>query len=93
MTFLTFSLFFKLLPRGKVRWPPTFAGAGLSVALWELARRLFGGFLLRSPSFGALNGTVAGIVAFLLWIYAAAAIILLGAELAAVLNGNREPKA
>lgn len=89
VTYLTLCLFYKLLPRGRIRWAPACAGAGLGLVLWEAARRLFGGFLFRSPSFGLLNGTVAALVAVLLWIYAAVAVILLGAELAALLNGNR----
>jgi uncharacterized BrkB/YihY/UPF0761 family membrane protein len=36
-----------------------------------------------------LTGTLAGVVSLLLWIYTAAAICILGAELAAVLNGSR----
>ena len=63
--------------------------AAFSVVALELGRRLFGRLLERSPAFGVLSGSVAGIVAFLLWIYTAVAVVLLGAELAAVLNGNR----
>ncbi len=89
VTYATLCLFYKLLPRGRIRWAPVCAGAGLGLVLWEAARRLFGGFLFRSPTYGVLNGTVAALVAVLLWIYAAVAVILLGAELAALLNGNR----
>jgi len=52
----------------------------------EGARRLFGGLLLRSPAFGLLTGTLAGTVAFLLWVYTAVAIVLLGAEFAALVH-------
>lgn len=90
-TFVTLCLFYKLLPHGRIGWAPACAGAGLGLVLLEAARRLFGGFLVRSPGFGVLNGTVAAIVAVLLWVYAAVAVILLGAELAALLNGNRGP--
>lgn len=92
---LVFGLFYKWLPRTKVRWRAAGSGALLAVALWEGARRLFGGLLLRSPAFGLLTGTLAGIVAFLLWIYTAVAIVLLGAEIAALINRrlNGEPVA
>lgn len=88
-TYAIFVLYFKLLPRGRVAWHAAASGAALSLILWEGARRLFGGLLARSTAFSVLSGALAGVVAFLMWMHAAVALILLGAELAAVLNGNR----
>jgi membrane protein len=83
---LIFGLFYKWLPRTRVRWRAAGSGALLAVLLWEAIRRLFGGLLLRSPAFGLLTGTMAGIVTIMLWIYAAAVIVLLGAEFAALVH-------
>jgi membrane protein len=90
-TFLVFAAFYKLLPRGTVAWGSAARGAAVALGLWECARRLFTMVLARSPAFGLVTGTVAGVVAFLAWIYTAVAVVLLGAELSAVLNGNRAP--
>jgi membrane protein len=87
--FVTFATFYKLLPRGKVRWANASYAALVALLLWDIARRVFGSVLLHSPTFGLLTGTLAGIVAVLLWVYTAAAICLYGAEVAAILNGNR----
>jgi len=93
-SFLIFGLFYKWLPRTKVRWRAAGTGALLAVALWEGARRLFGGLLIRSPAFGLLTGTLSGIVTFLFWIYTAVAIVLLGAEIAALVHRRlNEPPA
>jgi membrane protein len=92
-SFFIFGLFYKWLPRTKVRWRAAGSGALLAVALWEGARRLFGGILLRSPAFGLLTGTLAGIVTFLLWIYTAVAIVLLGAEFAALVHSRLNERA
>jgi len=93
-SFFIFGLFYKWLPRTKVRWRAAGSGALLAVALWEGARRLFGGLLIRSPAFGLLTGTLSGIVTFLLWIYTAVAIVLLGAEFAALVHRRlNEPPA
>ena len=89
VTYLALLLFFKTLPRCRVRWAPAAAGALLALVLWEAARQVFGSVLGRSPSFGLLTGALAGIVAFLLWVYTAVAIVLLGAEFAGQLNGTR----
>ena len=61
----------------------------MSVGLWEAARRVFGSFLRNSPYYGLLTGSLAGVVAFLVWVYTAVGVLLLGAEIAAVINGNR----
>ena len=59
-----------------------------ALALWEGARGVFTEFLERSPSFGLMTGTLAGVVAFLIWIYTAVAIVLLGGELSSAVNGR-----
>jgi membrane protein len=87
--FAAFATFYKLLPRGKIRWRSAALAALVALFLWEIARGIFGSVLLHSPTFGLLTGTLAGIVAVLLWIYTAAAICLYGAEFAALLNDNR----
>ena len=89
LTFIVFFLFYWLLPSGRVRRGPAAAGALLATVGWEAARQLFGLFLQSSPAFGLLTGTLAGVLAFLFWIYTGLAIVLLGAELAAVINGDR----
>lgn len=89
-TFLAFASFYKLLPRGRVAWCAAATGGAVALVMWDCARRLFTMLLARSPAFGLLTGTLAGVVAFLAWIYTAVAIVLLGAELSALLNGNRK---
>lgn len=89
LTLVVFYLFYRFLPNGSVRRGPAAGGALLATAGWEGARQLFGLWLYSSPAFGLLTGTLASVLAFLFWIYTGLAIILLGAELAAVLNGDR----
>lgn len=87
-TLLAFTAFYKWLPRGRIRWRSAFGGSLLALVLWESARAVFTEFLERSPSFGLMQGTLAGVVAFLIWIYTAVAIVLVGAELSSALNGR-----
>lgn len=89
VAYATFTTFYKMLPRGIVRWSAAATGGAFALALWEAARRVFGWFLLQSPTFGLLTGTLAGIVALLLWVYTAVAICLYGAEIASILDGRR----
>lgn len=89
VTYGALLLLYKVLPRGKVRWGAAAWAAVPAVLLWEGARHVFGGLLAGSPAFGLLTGVLAATVAFLVWIFTAVAITLYGAEVAAVLNGNR----
>lgn len=91
IAFSSFVTFYKLLPGGRVRWSAASAGAGVALALWEAARRAFGAALSASPGFGMATGTLAGVLAFLLWIYVSVAVCLLGAEIAALADGRRDP--
>ena len=87
--FVVFPLFYKWLPRGKVAWSAAGRAAVVAVVLWEFARHFFGGLLASSPAFGLFSGALAGIVAVMGWVYVAVAVTIYGAEVAALLNGNR----
>lgn len=93
VAFVVFALFYKWLPRGKVSWWASGRAAAVALVLWEGARHLFGALLSRSPGFGFFSGALAGIVAVLGWVYVAVAVTIYGAEVAALLNGNRTPMA
>lgn len=79
-----FATFYKVLPRGHVRWRSAAWGALLALGLWEAARRVFGLVLVHSPALGLLSGTLSAMVSVLLWVYASVALVLLGAEFAAI---------
>ena len=89
VTFAIFALFYKWLPRGKVAWSAAARAAVVAVILWEASRHFFGAIWAKSPAFGFLTGALAGTVAFLAWIYVAVAVTIYGAEVAALINGNR----
>ena len=93
LSFLSFVFLYRALPRGRTRWTAACSGAAFALVPWELARHLFGTVLLRSPAFGLVTGAIAAVLAFLLWIYTAVAIVLLGAEFAAVRDGRRAERA
>jgi len=79
-----FATFYKVLPRGRVRWRSAGWGALLAMVLWEAARRGFGQVLVHSPALGLFSGALSAMVTVLLWVYASVALVLLGAEFAAL---------
>ncbi len=84
LNWLVFTLLYKLVPRIPVRWPEAAGGALLSSILWEVARHALA-LGLRASRYGAY-GVIGALIIFMLWIYAGAAIIFMGAEYTHVLG-------
>ena len=71
------------LPRLHVKFRHAFLGAGLSTALWWLAKWIFGIYLKHTLTWGIMYGSLISIVAGLIFLYYSCAIFLLGAEITA----------
>lgn len=71
------------LPRLHVKFRHAFLGAGISTALWWLAKWGFGIYLKHTLTWGIMYGSLLGIVAGLTFLYYSCAILLLGAEITA----------
>lgn len=71
------------LPRLHVKFRHAFLGAGISTALWWLAKWGFGVYLRHTLTWGIMYGSLLGIIAGLTFLYYSCAILLLGAEITA----------
>ena len=71
------------LPRLHVKFRHAFLGAGISTALWWLAKWGFGVYLKHTLTWGIMYGSLLSIVAGLTFLYYSCAILLLGAEVTA----------
>ena len=87
---LTLMALYKLLPNRMLALRQVAPGAVAAAVLWEVMRRVFGFYMENLSRFDAVYGSISGIVGFLLWIFISAAIFLLGAEIAWVLNEHHE---
>jgi membrane protein len=85
LTWLTFGMVFLLVPNRSVRVKHAALGALLSACLFTLAKTGFVWFVGRA-SYNVIYGTLATIPIFLLWLYLAWLVTLLGASLAAALT-------
>jgi len=70
-------------PNAKVRLRDVWVGALMAGLLWRFAFWLFSWYLGDLSRFANLHGSIAAVVAFLLWIYVSAVILLYGAEVSA----------
>jgi membrane protein len=65
-------------------------GGGVALALWVLASAGFAFYVSNFGSYNATYGSIAGVIIFLIWLWITNVAILLGAELDAELERERE---
>jgi membrane protein len=75
-----------ILPSRRMRGLKLWPGILTSVLTWILAATLFSWYLSYAPSYALTYGTLAGVVITLLFMYLTGAIIILGAEINAIVN-------
>ncbi len=87
---LAFTMLFTLIPNCRVPWRGGLIGAFVAAVLLEISKIGFGIFVFRISSYSNVYGALAGVPIFLLWMYIFWIVVLLGAEVAAVLAGRPE---
>ena len=80
---LVVGLIFYFLPNTKVRFRDVWIGAFLTGLLWRGALLLFSWYMSDMTTFSRVNGSIAAVVVFLIWVYLQAVILLYGAEFTA----------
>ncbi|MGU7779775.1 YihY family inner membrane protein [Burkholderia sp. PU8-34] len=89
LTALAFALFYVYLPNCTVAWRDALAGGLFAAIAFELAKRGFGYYVRRIPTYTAVYGAFAALPMFLLWMYVSWFITLLGAMLTSALPAIR----
>ncbi len=79
---LAFGLIYYFAPNTRVRLRDVWFGAILAGVLWRLALAGFSWYLRRLARF-SVHGSVGTVVAFLVWVYLSAVILLYGVEVTA----------
>jgi membrane protein len=97
LTFFAFYALYKFIPEIRVHTRAALAAAVVAGLLWEIFKRIFAFYVAHFSAIGIvlsklLKGTLTSIIFFLLWISFSLAILLWGAELAAVLNERIDAK-
>jgi len=78
-----FAVLFKYLPDVEIAWRDVWLGAGATSVLFVVGKSLIG-IYLGEAGVGSAYGAAGSLVAFLVWIYCSALILLFGAELTQV---------
>ncbi len=92
LTFATFALAYRLLPARRLPWRALLAGAAVAAALFEAARALSFRALESFARYQLVYGSLAGVIVFLVWVYVAAMVFLLGAEVGSWAASSAQPR-
>ncbi|NIF68012.1 YihY family inner membrane protein, partial [Burkholderia sp. Cy-647] len=85
LTVLAFTLLYVYLPNCTVAWRDAVVGGICAAIAFELAKRGFGYYVRRIPTYTAVYGAFAAVPLFLLWMYLSWLITLAGAMVASAL--------
>jgi uncharacterized BrkB/YihY/UPF0761 family membrane protein len=86
ITFVAFALLYRIVPATRPRWRDALPGALIATLLFEALKNSFAFYVANFNTFDVVYGSLAGALLFLLYVYLAAAILLIGAEIARTLQ-------
>lgn len=89
LTALAFTLLYVYLPNCSVAWRDAVVGGLIAAVAFELAKRGFGYYVRRMPTYTAVYGAFALVPLFLLWVYLCWFITLAGATIVSALPAIR----
>jgi len=91
-SFWMFFLIYKILPNKKINFKTALQAALFTSLLWEGAKQFFGWYVLGLGGFIVIYGSLSALAIFVLWVYYSSTILLLGGEVACLLEKGRGDK-
>jgi membrane protein len=85
-TFWMCFLIYKIIPNRKIHFKAALQAALFTSLLWEVAKQLFGWYVQHLGRFSMVYGSLSTLAIFFLWIYYSSVILLLGGEVAFLLE-------
>ncbi len=88
-TFCMSFLIYKIVPSKKVNLKAALQAAFFTSLFWEVAKQLFGWYVLHLGRFSMVYGSLSTLTIFFLLVYYSSAILILGGEIAFLLEERR----
>ena len=90
LTYCMFVLIYRIIPDKRVHFTSALQAALFASLLWELAKHLFGWYVVHLAEYSIFYGSLSTLVIFVLWVYYSSTILVLGGEFAYFLEEDRE---
>ncbi len=88
-TFWMSFLIYKIIPNKKVNFESALQAAFFTSLFWEIAKQLFGWYVLHLGRFSMVYGSLSALAIFFLLVYYSSAILILGGEFTFLLEERR----
>lgn len=79
-SFLIFVFIYRFVPNCRTYWRYVWPGAAVAAALFEIGKEFFVWYLANVANYSEVYGSLASVMAFLMWTYVSALVLILGAE-------------
>jgi membrane protein len=89
-TFWMCFLIYKIIPNRKISFKTAFQSALFTSLLWEVSKQLFEWYVQHLGKFSMVYGSLSTLVIFFLWVYYSSVTLLLGGEVAFLLEKRGE---
>jgi membrane protein len=86
----TFFLIYKIIPDKGVHFKSALQAALFTGVLWELAKHLFGWYVVHLSEYPIIYGSLSTLFVFVLWVYYSSTILIVGGEFAYFLEEDRQ---
>jgi membrane protein len=90
LTSCMFVLIYRIIPNKKVHFTSALQAALFTSLLWELAKHLFGWYVVHLAEYSIFYGSLSTLVIFVLWVYYSSTILVVGGEFAYFLEEDRQ---
>jgi len=90
LTCCMFFLIYKIIPNKRVHFKSALQAALFASLLWELAKHLFGWYIVHLAGYSIFYGSLSTLVIFILWVYYSSTILVVGGEFAYFLEEDRQ---
>jgi len=88
--FAMFFLIYQIAPNKRIPLSTALQATIFTSILWEVAKQLFGWYILHLGRFSVIYGSLSTLAVVFLWIYYSVVIFLLGAEIAVLLEEKKD---
>jgi membrane protein len=90
LTYCMFFLIYKIIPNKRAHFTSALQSALFVSLLWELAKHLFGWYVVHLAGYSIFYGSLSTLVIFVLWVYYSSTILVVGGEFAYFLEEDRQ---